>query len=108
MATHTSAQFELSVSTEPSVESISFLDVKAQFAEICHEIGKAVNSVLESQHFILGPEVEALEREIAEYVGVLTTKMSLPQPRVLSELHPQRESSRRTADSSASIPLEPC
>jgi len=70
LATHTSAQFELPVSTEPSVGSISFLDLKAQFAEIRHEIAKAVNGVLEAQHFILGPEVEALEREIAEYVGV--------------------------------------
>ena len=69
MATHTSAQFELRPSTKPSVTSISFLDLKAQFAEIRDEIVKAVNGVLESQHFILGPEVEALEREIAEYVG---------------------------------------
>ena len=69
MATHTSAQFELPVSTEPSITSISFLDLKAQFAEIRDEIVEAVNGVLESQHFILGPEVEALEHEIAEYVG---------------------------------------
>ncbi|MFI5072128.1 MAG: DegT/DnrJ/EryC1/StrS family aminotransferase [Terriglobales bacterium] len=69
MATHTSAQIEFPASTEPPVTSISFLDLKAQFAEIRDEIAKAVNDVLESQHFILGPEVEALEREIAEYVG---------------------------------------
>lgn len=69
MATHTSAQIEFPVSTEPPVTSISFLDLKAQFAEIRDEIVEAVNDVLESQHFILGPEVEALEREIAEYVG---------------------------------------
>lgn len=69
MATHTSVQFELPISTEPSVASISFLDLKAQYAEIRDEIAKAVNDVLESQHFILGPEVEALEREIAKYVG---------------------------------------
>ena len=69
MATHTSAQYELPVSTEPSFANIPFLDLKAQFAEIRDELVDAVTGVLESQHFILGPEVEALEREIAEYVG---------------------------------------
>ena len=52
-----------------SVASIPFLDLKAQFAEIRDEVLNAVTRVLESQHFILGPEVEALEHEIAEYVG---------------------------------------
>jgi dTDP-4-amino-4,6-dideoxygalactose transaminase len=47
-----------------------FLDLKAQHAEIRDEVFDAVTRVLESQQFILGPEVEALERELAEYVGV--------------------------------------
>jgi dTDP-4-amino-4,6-dideoxygalactose transaminase len=46
-----------------------FLDLKAQFAGIRHEINAAVSKVLESQHFILGPEVGALEEEIKSYVG---------------------------------------
>jgi dTDP-4-amino-4,6-dideoxygalactose transaminase len=33
------------------------------------EIREAMDRVLESQHFILGPEVEALEREVASYCG---------------------------------------
>jgi dTDP-4-amino-4,6-dideoxygalactose transaminase len=50
--------------------SIPFLDLQAQFAGIRDEVFDAVARVLESQHFILGPEVETLEQEFAEYVGV--------------------------------------
>ena len=46
-----------------------FLDLQAQFATIRSDVMAAVERVLDSQHFILGPEVEALEREIAEYTG---------------------------------------
>ncbi len=46
-----------------------FLDLKAQYADIKDEIQAAVLKVLDSQHFILGPEVEALEKEVAQYVG---------------------------------------
>lgn len=43
-----------------------FLDLKAQHASIREEVLLAVNRVLESQHFILGPEVEGLEKEVAK------------------------------------------
>ena len=42
-----------------------FLDLKAQYAGIRQEVLNAVTRVLESQHFILGPEVEALEKELS-------------------------------------------
>jgi dTDP-4-amino-4,6-dideoxygalactose transaminase len=64
------AQSESAVSADPSLGNVPFLDLKAQFGEIRDEILDVVTRVLESQQFILGPEVEALEREVAEYVGV--------------------------------------
>jgi dTDP-4-amino-4,6-dideoxygalactose transaminase len=46
-----------------------FLDLKAQFATIRTEINAAVLRVLESQNFILGPEVESMESAMRQYVG---------------------------------------
>lgn len=45
-----------------------FLDLRAQFASIREEVMAAVTRVLESQQFILGPEVARFEEEIAAYV----------------------------------------
>ena len=47
--------------------TVPILDLKAQYASIRTEIQAAIEGVMESQHFILGPEVEVLEREIADY-----------------------------------------
>jgi dTDP-4-amino-4,6-dideoxygalactose transaminase len=46
-----------------------FLDLHAQFATIRSEVTLAVEMVLESQQFILGPDVQKLERDIAELLG---------------------------------------
>lgn len=48
---------------------IPVIDLKAQYAGIKDEINAAIGRVLESQHFILGEEVEALEAAVAEYSG---------------------------------------
>ncbi|MBI3247454.1 MAG: DegT/DnrJ/EryC1/StrS family aminotransferase [Deltaproteobacteria bacterium] len=48
---------------------VPLLDLKAQYATIREEIRAAIERVCESQHFILGPEVAALEAEIAAYCG---------------------------------------
>jgi dTDP-4-amino-4,6-dideoxygalactose transaminase len=48
---------------------VPLLDLKAQYATIREEIQVALLRVAESQQFILGPEVEAFEREIAAYIG---------------------------------------
>ncbi len=46
---------------------VPLLDLKAQYATIRDEVRAAVDRVADSQYFILGPEVEALEREVAAY-----------------------------------------
>ena len=48
---------------------VPLLDLKTQFAGIEPEVRAAMDRVLESQHFILGPEVQALEEELAAYAG---------------------------------------
>jgi dTDP-4-amino-4,6-dideoxygalactose transaminase len=52
------------------LKTIPLLDLRAQYAAIRSEIREAIERVVESQHFILGPEVEALEQEIAAFCGV--------------------------------------
>jgi dTDP-4-amino-4,6-dideoxygalactose transaminase len=54
----------------PSTEMIPMLDLWTQFETIAPEIRAAVEAVLTAQQFVLGPQGEALEREIAETCGV--------------------------------------
>lgn len=48
-------------------KEIPILDLHAQYQVIGREIEEAVNAVLKSQQYILGPEVKELEKEIAAY-----------------------------------------
>jgi dTDP-4-amino-4,6-dideoxygalactose transaminase len=48
---------------------VPLLDLRSQFATIELEVREAMERVIRSQHFILGPEVESLEKEIASYSG---------------------------------------
>ncbi len=57
-----------SESTEGS-DAIPLLDLNRQYAGIREEILAAIAKVCDSQSFVLGPEVEALEREIAVFTG---------------------------------------
>src|SRR5215471_18505109 len=52
------------------MKTLPLLDLKAQYSAIRSEIREAIERVIESQHFILGPEVEGLEREIAAFCNV--------------------------------------
>ncbi len=49
--------------------TVPLLDLKAQYRQIRDEVRAAVDRVMESQQFILGPEVQALEEEVAAYCG---------------------------------------
>lgn len=46
---------------------VPLLDLKLQYQAIKEEVLKVTEEIFESQYFILGPHVEALEKEIAEY-----------------------------------------
>jgi dTDP-4-amino-4,6-dideoxygalactose transaminase len=48
---------------------VPLLDLQRQYAQIREEVLTAIERVCASQRFILGAEVEALEREIASFTG---------------------------------------
>jgi dTDP-4-amino-4,6-dideoxygalactose transaminase len=50
--------------------SVPLLDLEAQYRPIRDEVLAAVIRVCDSQRFIQGPEVDALERELADALGV--------------------------------------
>src|SRR5688572_21209430 len=63
------------MSISPSVQlpgiAVPLLDLKAQYEPLRAQILEAVTRVCDSQRFILGPETQALERELAATLGVV-------------------------------------
>jgi len=57
----------MKVDEKPKLQPVPLLDLKAQYCPIREEVRAAMDRVADSQQFILGPEVEALEQEIAVY-----------------------------------------
>ena len=53
----------------PARMAVPLIDLKAQFAALREDTWKALARVFESQRFVLGPEVEALERAVAQVSG---------------------------------------
>lgn len=49
---------------------IPVLDLRRQYSLLEKEIGEAIKRVLESGQFILGPEVEAFEKEVSVFLGI--------------------------------------
>jgi dTDP-4-amino-4,6-dideoxygalactose transaminase len=58
----------MSATTAP-LDSVPMLDLQRQYKKIQPEILAAVERVCSSQHYILGSEVEAFEREFAGFCG---------------------------------------
>jgi dTDP-4-amino-4,6-dideoxygalactose transaminase len=53
-----------------SDRKIPILDLSTQYQSIKAEIHDAIDRVLESGHFIMGPDVKQFEQEVAAYLGV--------------------------------------
>jgi dTDP-4-amino-4,6-dideoxygalactose transaminase len=56
-------------SSLPATSPVPMLDLSRQYATVQPEILAAVERVCSSQHYILGSEVEAFERELAGFCG---------------------------------------
>ena len=56
--------------------NVPLLDLKAQYAAIKADVDAAIEEVMESQHFILGPKVEQCEQAIAHYSSARTESAS--------------------------------
>lgn len=63
------SRYHKCVSVHPQIR-VPLLDLRAQYETIRAEVEQAVRSVFESQQFILGADVAALEQEVAAYCGV--------------------------------------
>ncbi len=55
---------------DATMPKVPLLDLQAQYRPLRDEILAAMTRVSDSQRFIMGPEVDALERELARMLGV--------------------------------------
>jgi dTDP-4-amino-4,6-dideoxygalactose transaminase len=51
------------------LDAVPLLDLQRQYEQVRAEILEAVGRVCASQHYVLGPEVELFEREMADFCG---------------------------------------
>lgn len=57
------------MSANTAKKSVSLLDLKAQYSQIQNEVEEAVVDVLRSGWYVLGPNVQAFEKEAAEFLN---------------------------------------
>lgn len=50
--------------------TIPFIDLKSQYQELKPRVQERINRVLEHGQYIMGPEVQELEEQLADFVGV--------------------------------------
>jgi len=62
---------DLTLQEEPASPgpSVPILDLRRQYVQLREEVLAAIERVCASQHYVLGPEVEAFEREMAGFCG---------------------------------------
>src|SRR5512140_3724299 len=60
----------MSPSQAPAKMRVPLLDLSAQYRPLRDEILAAMTRVADSQRFIMGPEIVALERELSALIGV--------------------------------------
>jgi len=60
----------MSTSTPQTAMNIPLINLKAQFTPLRAEMLSSLERILDSQQFVLGPEVKALEEEVARYSNV--------------------------------------
>ncbi|GIW26547.1 DegT/DnrJ/EryC1/StrS aminotransferase family protein [Meiothermus sp.] len=53
-----------------TLTQIPILDLSAEVSELWDELNTAIQQVLRSTQFIMGPEVQQLEQQLAQYLGV--------------------------------------
>lgn len=58
------------MSSSSVLDTIPVLDLDPEIDELWDDVQAAIARVLRSSQFIMGPEVRAFEREVAEYLGV--------------------------------------
>jgi dTDP-4-amino-4,6-dideoxygalactose transaminase len=57
------------VSDSSAPYKIPIVDLRAQYCYLSREIHEAIDQVLQSQQFILGPAVDRFERQVSTYLG---------------------------------------
>src|SRR5690242_20482418 len=69
MSQRPSASMSRSRAQSKRFDAVPLLDLSRQYGSIRDEVLAAIDRVCASQRFILGAEVEALERELAAFTG---------------------------------------